>query len=63
MAGPVLLAINPFKDVSISGSDVIMAYREKLLVSPHVYSVADTAYIDMMKGKFHNKSTINMYPF
>ncbi|GKF74153.1 myosin-2 isoform X1, partial [Tanacetum coccineum] len=34
MAGPVQLAINPFKDVSVSGSDVIMAYREKILDSP-----------------------------
>lgn len=49
MAGPVLLAINPFKDVSVSGSDVIMAYREKILDSPHVYAVADAAYNDMMR--------------
>lgn len=49
MAGPILLAINPFKDVSISGSDVIMAYREKILDSPHVYGVADAAFSDMMR--------------
>ncbi|XP_076944180.1 myosin-2-like [Bidens hawaiensis] len=48
MAGPVLLAINPFKDFLISGSDVIMAYKEKILDSPHVYAVADIAYNDMM---------------
>ena len=52
MAGPVLLAINPFKDVSVSGSDVIMAYREKILDSPHVYAVSDAAYNDMMRGEF-----------
>lgn len=49
MAGPVLLVINPFKDVSVSGSDVIMAYKEKILDSPHVYAVADAAYNDMMR--------------
>ena len=55
MAGPVLLAINPFKDVSISGSDVITAYREKILDSPHVYAVADAAYSHMMRGEFHKR--------
>ncbi|KVH99137.1 IQ motif, EF-hand binding site-containing protein [Cynara cardunculus var. scolymus] len=35
-AGPVLLAINPFKDVQIFGSDFITAYREKILDNPHV---------------------------
>ncbi|GJS86939.1 myosin-2 isoform X1 [Tanacetum coccineum] len=49
IAGPVQLAINPFKDVSVSGSDVIMAYREKILDSPHVYVIADAAYSDMMR--------------
>lgn len=53
MAGPVLLAINPFKDALISGSDVITAYREKILDSPHVYVIADTAYNDMMRGELH----------
>ncbi|KAL4580256.1 hypothetical protein LXL04_016442 [Taraxacum kok-saghyz] len=49
MAGPVLLAINPFKDVSVSGSDLIMAYKEKILDSPHVYKIADVAYTNMMR--------------
>ncbi|XP_071730168.1 myosin-2-like [Rutidosis leptorrhynchoides] len=48
MAGPVLLAINPFKDILNSGSDVIMAYKEKILDCPHVYSVAAASYSDMM---------------
>ncbi|KAI3721675.1 hypothetical protein L2E82_32692 [Cichorium intybus] len=47
--GPVLLANNPFKDVRISGSDVIMAYKEKILDSPHVYKIAEIAYNDMMR--------------
>lgn len=59
MAGPVLLAINPFKDVSISGSDVITAYREKILDSPHVYAVADAAYSDMMRDGVNHSIIIS----
>ncbi|CAI9303676.1 unnamed protein product [Lactuca saligna] len=49
MVGPVLLAINPFKDVSVAGNDVIMAYKEKILESPHAYKIADAAYTHMMR--------------
>ncbi|KAK9074189.1 hypothetical protein SSX86_006786 [Deinandra increscens subsp. villosa] len=59
MAGPVLFAINPFKDALISGSDVIMAYREKILDSPHVYVVADTAYSDMMRDGLNQSIIIS----
>ncbi|CAI9088594.1 OLC1v1022970C1 [Oldenlandia corymbosa var. corymbosa] len=47
-AGPVLVAINPFKDIQLYGEDVIAAYRQNLLDSPHVYMIADTAYNEMM---------------
>ncbi|XP_048420103.1 myosin-2 isoform X3 [Pyrus x bretschneideri] len=47
-AGPVLIAINPFKDVQIYGKDSIRAYRQKLTDKPHVYAVADAAYDEMM---------------
>ncbi|KAJ0715594.1 putative myosin ATPase [Helianthus annuus] len=57
MAGPVLLVINPFKDGLIIGSDVITAYKKKILDSPHVYYVADTAYSDMMRDGL-NRSII-----
>ncbi|KAJ0702156.1 putative myosin ATPase [Helianthus annuus] len=57
MAGPVLLAINPFKNALIIGSDVITAYKEKILDSPHVYHVADTAYSAMMRDGL-NRSII-----
>lgn len=51
MSGPVLIATNPFKKVELYGNDHVTAYREKLLDSPHVYSVADTAYNEMMRGE------------
>ncbi|KAK1391717.1 Myosin-2 [Heracleum sosnowskyi] len=49
MSGPVLIATNPFKKVELYGNDYVTAYRQKLLDSPHVYSVADTAYNEMMR--------------
>lgn len=51
MSGPVLIATNPFKEVELYGNDYVTAYRQKLLDSPHVYSVADTAYNEMMRGE------------
>ncbi|PSR96336.1 Myosin-2 like [Actinidia chinensis var. chinensis] len=48
-AGPVLIAINPFKDVQCYGSDFVTAYREKLFDNPHVYAIADNAYNEMMR--------------
>ncbi|XP_073297162.1 myosin-2-like isoform X1 [Primulina huaijiensis] len=56
-AGPVLLAINPFKDVQLYGNDVATAYRQKLLDSPHIYAIADTAYNKMMTDE-KNQSII-----
>ncbi|XP_022753232.1 myosin-2-like isoform X2 [Durio zibethinus] len=47
-AGPVLIAVNPFKDVQIYGKDFVTAYRQKATVSPHVFAMADTAYNEMM---------------
>ncbi|KAL3850779.1 hypothetical protein ACJIZ3_012661 [Penstemon smallii] len=47
-AGPVLVAVNPFKDVQLYGNEFVTAYRQKLLDSPHVYAIADTAYDEMM---------------
>ncbi|KAK4439890.1 Myosin-2 [Sesamum alatum] len=47
-AGPVLVAVNPFKDIQLYGDDFITAYRQNLLDSPHVYAVADAAYNEMM---------------
>eukprot|EP01018_Ginkgo_biloba_P021924 Gb_03453 [translate_table: standard] len=43
-AGPVLVAINPFKDVSLYGNDFIEAYRVKGRDRPHVYVMADAAF-------------------
>ncbi|XP_042479172.1 myosin-2-like isoform X2 [Macadamia integrifolia] len=56
-AGPVVVAINPFKNVQLYGNDFVTAYREKLTDSPHVYGIADTAFNEMM-GEDINQSII-----
>ena len=52
-SGPILIALNPFKDVQIYGDDYISAYRQKLMDRPHVYAMADAAYNEMMRGKWN----------
>ncbi|OVA04934.1 IQ motif [Macleaya cordata] len=49
-AGPVLVAINPFKKVPLYGNDYIEAYRRKSTDSPHVYAITDTAIREMIRG-------------
>ncbi|KAJ7518383.1 hypothetical protein O6H91_21G066400 [Diphasiastrum complanatum] len=50
-AGPVLIAINPFKKIPIYGSEFVQAYRNKMKESlgPHVYMTADSAYKAMIR--------------
>ncbi|XP_078448570.1 myosin-1-like [Wolffia australiana] len=50
-AGPVLVAINPFKNVPLYGNDFIEAYRRKSLDDPHVYAIADTAIREMIRDE------------
>ncbi|CAH8348628.1 unnamed protein product [Eruca vesicaria subsp. sativa] len=56
-AGPVLIAVNPFKNVNIYGNDIISAYQKKAVDAPHVYAVADAAYDEMMREE-KNQSII-----
>lgn len=49
-AGPVLVAINPFKKVCLYGNDYIDAYKRKSMESPHVYAITDTAMREMIRG-------------
>lgn len=49
-AGPILIALNPFKKVEVYGNDYVLAYRQKLTDSPHVYAMTDAAYNEMMTG-------------
>lgn len=58
-AGPVLIAVNPFKDVHFYENDFVTAYRQKLLDSPHVYAIADTAYNEMMTEEVNQSIIIS----
>lgn len=50
-AGPVLIAINPLKEVPLYGKDFIRKYRQKLTNDPHVYAIADIAFNEMLRGR------------
>ncbi|XP_049415249.1 myosin-2-like isoform X1 [Solanum stenotomum] len=58
-AGPALIAINPFKDIELYGNEFVTAYRQKLLNDPHVYSIADTAYDQMMEDEISQSIIIS----
>lgn len=58
-AGPVLIAINPFKHVPICGSEFVTAYKQKLMHDPHVYAIADTAYNEMLRGEVNQSIIIS----
>lgn len=58
-AGPVLIAMNPFKDVQICGDDLVTAYRQKLADKPHVYAIADAAYNEMMRDDVNQSIIIS----
>ncbi|KAH8502982.1 hypothetical protein H0E87_014335 [Populus deltoides] len=49
-AGPVLVAINPFKEVPLYGNNYIEAYKNKSMESPHVYAITDTAIREMIRA-------------
>ncbi|GMG98915.1 hypothetical protein Nepgr_000755 [Nepenthes gracilis] len=58
-AGPVLVAINPFKKVALYGYDYIEAYRCKSIESPHVYAIADTALQEMRRDEVNQSIIIS----
>ncbi|KAI3427532.1 uncharacterized protein J3R85_009358 [Psidium guajava] len=58
-AGPVLIAVNPFKGVQLYGNSLMTAYKRKTAESPHVYAVADTAYNEMMRDEVNQSIIIS----
>lgn len=50
-ADPLLVAINPFKDVGLVGQETVLSYRDSNDVSklpPHVFSIAKRAFDNIM---------------
>ncbi|XP_059301150.1 myosin-2-like isoform X2 [Lycium ferocissimum] len=58
-AGPVLIAVNPFKETELCGNELVTAYRQKLLDNPHIYSIAETAYSQMMEDEINQSIIIS----
>lgn len=58
-AGPVLVAINPFKKVDLYGNDYIDAYKRKTVDSPHVYAITDTAIREMIRDEVNQSIIIS----
>ncbi|CAD6212984.1 unnamed protein product [Miscanthus lutarioriparius] len=58
-AGPVLVAVNPFKKVALYGSEYIDAYRNKSMDSPHVYAIADAALREMKRDEVNQSIIIS----
>ncbi|VAH44871.1 unnamed protein product [Triticum turgidum subsp. durum] len=58
-AGPVLIAINPLKEVPLYGKDFIRKYRQKLTNDPHVYAIADIAFNEMLRDGINQSIIIS----
>ncbi|KAJ9563452.1 hypothetical protein OSB04_008612 [Centaurea solstitialis] len=58
-AGPVLVAINPFKKIPLYGNDYVEAYKRKSTDSPHVYAIADTAIREMIRDEVNQSIVIS----
>ncbi|XP_015886815.3 myosin-1 [Ziziphus jujuba] len=58
-AGPVLVAVNPFKKVPLYGDEYIEAYKRKTIESPHVYAITDTAIREMIRDEVNQSIIIS----
>ncbi|XP_030508063.1 myosin-1 isoform X2 [Cannabis sativa] len=58
-AGPVLVAINPFKKVPLYGNEYIEAYKRKKNDNPHVYAITDTAIREMIRDEVNQSIIIS----
>ncbi|CAN6481697.1 unnamed protein product [Victoria cruziana] len=58
-AGPVLVAVNPFKPVPFYGNGHIEAYRRRVVDKPHVYAIADTAIREMIRDEVNQSIIIS----
>jgi myosin V len=62
--GPILLAVNPFKNLSMYSEEKVRAYRhagengidQANIMKPHVFKVADGAYRNMTRCIFETKT-------
>lgn len=58
-AGPVLVAVNPFKKVTLYGNEYIEAYKRKSNDCPHVYAITDMAIREMVRDEVNQSIIIS----
>lgn len=58
-AGPVLVAVNPFRKVTLYGNEYIEAYKRKSVESPHVYAITDMAIREMVRDEVNQSIIIS----
>ncbi|CAL5062174.1 unnamed protein product [Urochloa decumbens] len=58
-AGPVLIAVNPLKEVPLYGKASILQYKQKTKDDPHVYAVADLAFNEMLRDGINQSIIIS----
>ncbi|KAK4794122.1 hypothetical protein SAY86_012116 [Trapa natans] len=59
MAGPLLIAINPYKDVKTLGQDITPSFRLKVTGRSHICAVANTSYNEMMRDDVNQSIIIS----
>jgi myosin-5 len=57
--GPILVAVNPYKELPYYGQDSVSAYHGAKLGArePHVFAIAEAAYCDL-KAEACNQSLV-----
>ncbi|CAN4123715.1 unnamed protein product [Withania somnifera] len=58
-AGPVLVAVNPFKKVALYSNEYIEAYKRKSVECPHVYAITDMAIREMVRDEVNQSIIIS----
>ena len=72
--GPILLAVNPFKNLDIYSSKIVAKYRDagatakfnadiEKKLPPHPYQIADNAYRNMVSNALLNRSLLRSNPY
>jgi myosin heavy subunit len=59
--GPILISINPYKNLPIFSSEQIAAYKGKLLgaLPPHIFAIAETSYRSVLRDKKNHSILIS----
>ncbi|XP_014493730.1 myosin-2 isoform X3 [Vigna radiata var. radiata] len=58
-AGPILIALNPFKDLQMYGNKYVSACSQRTMNGPHVYATVDAAYNKMMRDEVNQSIIIS----